>query len=92
MLPKAIPDYRVLTYDYPAPVVAAFGLILTSENILGIATTMVTELAADCYVRTNPLASSEFFFFFFLCHSLGGIIVKQVQKLLRPPDDLFLPC
>lgn len=66
MLPKAIPDYRVLTYDYPAPVVAAFGLILTSENILGIATTMVTELAADCYVRTNPLASSEFFFFFFM--------------------------
>ncbi|RLL97496.1 hypothetical protein CFD26_104983 [Aspergillus turcosus] len=46
MLPRDVPDCRVLTFSYPASVVDVFGRT-SSDTILQHATTLVQELAAD---------------------------------------------
>lgn len=54
MLPKDLPDCRVLTFSYPASVAAVFGRT-SSDTILQHATTLVQELAADRQVSSIPL-------------------------------------
>ncbi|KAK4446131.1 ribonuclease-like protein p/mrp subunit [Podospora aff. communis PSN243] len=71
MLPKDLPNCRVLTFSYPATVANVLGKT-SSDRILQHAQTLVAELVADRELENavqRPII--------FVCHSLGGIIVKR---------------
>ncbi|KAI0868248.1 ribonuclease-like protein p/mrp subunit [Hypoxylon argillaceum] len=71
MLPQNVENSRILTYRYPASVVAVFGST-SSDRILQHAHTMIAELVAN-----RELANATTRPIIFICHSLGGIIVKR---------------
>lgn len=91
MLPQNVENSRILTYRYPASVVAVFGST-SSDRILQHAHTMIAELVANREVESTPrsdfaylanlylqLANATTRPIIFICHSLGGIIVKRVS-------------
>ncbi|KAK0624326.1 ribonuclease-like protein p/mrp subunit [Immersiella caudata] len=71
MLPKDLPNCRVLTFSYPATVANVLGKT-SSDRILQHAQTLVAELVAD-----RELEDATQRPIIFVCHSLGGIIVKR---------------
>ncbi|KAI0904415.1 ribonuclease-like protein p/mrp subunit [Ustulina deusta] len=71
MLPRDVPNSRIMTYRYPASVATLLGGT-SSDRILQHAQTMVAELVAD-----RELEDATERPIIFVCHSLGGIIVKR---------------
>lgn len=94
MLPRDMPRCRVLTFNYPASVATILGTT-SSDRILQHAQTLIAELVADREVRNiqrkkcmlevltklSQLNDAIERPIIFICHSLGGIIVKRVNKL-----------
>ncbi|KAK0648078.1 ribonuclease-like protein p/mrp subunit [Cercophora newfieldiana] len=71
MLPKDLPNCRILTFSYPATVAMLLGRT-SSDRVLQHAQTLVAELVAD-----RELENATQRPIIFVCHSLGGIIVKR---------------
>ncbi len=57
MLPRDVPNSRIMTYRYPASVATLLGGT-SSDRILQHAQTMVAELVADREVKNTPRAES----------------------------------
>lgn len=75
MLPKDFPDYRIAVYGYDSHVSHFFVGAANQSNIWTLGREFLQELAAwRRSDQTRPLL--------FICHSLGGLIVKEVCSLL----------
>ncbi|KAL6717647.1 hypothetical protein ACLMJK_005562 [Lecanora helva] len=72
LLPKYVPNARVLTYGYNANVIPMRGRTTSADRILQHAQTLVQELVGE-----RALEGRSEIPIIFLCHSLGGIIVKR---------------
>lgn len=72
LLPKYMPNARVLSWGYNANVLSLKGRSTSSDRVLQHAQTLVADLQAD-----RALEGAESRPIIFLCHSLGGIIVKR---------------
>lgn len=76
LLPRKIPNARVLSWGYLANTNSWGGKSTTSDRILHHAETLIEELQINREVddgSTRPII--------FLCHSLGGIIVKRALTI-----------
>ncbi|CAD6571798.1 MAG: hypothetical protein ASARMPRED_004791 [Alectoria sarmentosa] len=72
LLPKYMPNARILTWGYNANVTSLKGRSTSSDRVLQHAQTLVADLQAD-----RALEGAESRPIIFLCHSLGGIVVKR---------------
>ena len=86
LLPKYIPNARILAYGYNASVFGVKGRVTSSDGIMQHAQTLIAQLAAD-----RELEGTSERPIIFLCHSLGGIIVKRVNPR-SPKSDKGLVC
>ncbi|KAH8822009.1 ribonuclease-like protein p/mrp subunit [Xylogone sp. PMI_703] len=76
MLPRDLPDCRVLTFSYHASVTAILGKT-SSDTILQHATTLVQELAAHLRLQLENTMERPIISIY---HSPDGIIVKRARS------------
>lgn len=90
LLPSNIKRARILTYGYNASVAALLGKT-SSDRIMQHAQTLIAELVADREVRLGAHLLDQALILgkledatqrpiIFICHSLGGIIAKRVNR------------
>jgi hypothetical protein len=87
LLPKQLPDARIMSYGYNSAV-------QFSKNVSGIAT-FAEQLLEDLRSWRSTQAEQDRPIVF-ICHSLGGIVVKQVRDstdlLAKVPQFYFYLC
>lgn len=81
LLPKDFPNARVLAYGYDSHVSHFFRDTASQNNIITLGRDLLHNLVAYRVDEpTRPL--------FFVCHSLGGLVVKEASVINRSPTTI----